>query len=72
MCIKALLRRIADDGTCIVTVESMGRPDRASWYYIWEETVALEGMCARDERYGEAFALGRPGCHRKIESVIRS
>ncbi|KAL8831103.1 MAG: hypothetical protein Q9191_001052 [Dirinaria sp. TL-2023a] len=47
-----------DDGTCLVTVETTGSASFLGWYDVWENLVAVEGMCARDERYGTAYALG--------------
>lgn len=47
-----------DDNTCTVTIENRGSADLLSWYDIWENVVAVEGICARFERDGTAFALG--------------
>ncbi|KAG6986474.1 hypothetical protein G7Y79_00082g100900 [Physcia stellaris] len=33
-------------------------PALASWYQIWEEVVAVEGMCADEDREGMAYSIG--------------
>ena len=33
--------------------------DSASWYDLWAAAVALDGMCARSGKEGQAFSLGK-------------
>ena len=48
-----------DDWTCVATVDIRGAPAVESWYRIWEEMVAVEGMCTRNGLDGTAYALGK-------------
>lgn len=48
-----------DDRTCVAIVDIRGAPAVESWYRIWEEMVAIEGMCARNGLDGTAYALGK-------------
>lgn len=41
-----------------MTLYSTGAPALASWYQIWEEVVAVEGMCADEDREGMAYSIG--------------
>lgn len=47
-----------DDQKCMAKVEITGAPALESWYHIWEEMVAIEGMCTRAGLSGTASALG--------------
>ena len=47
-----------DNRKCMAKVEITGPPALESWYHIWEEMVAIEGMCTRAGLSGTASALG--------------
>lgn len=53
-----LTRFALDDGTCVATIDITGPEAAESWYHIWEEFVAVEGMCTWKGMEGMAFALG--------------
>ncbi|KAL8657205.1 MAG: hypothetical protein Q9226_002145 [Calogaya cf. arnoldii] len=47
------------DRTCTATIrQNRGPSSITSWYRIWEDLVAVEGMCSRHGLDGQAFALG--------------
>ena len=47
------------DQTCVATVDNIGPPAIESWHHIWEQMVAVDGMCSRRGLEGVAFALGK-------------
>ena len=43
----------------MVSIEITGLPSIESWYHVWEEFVAVEGMCTRNGKTGEGYGLGK-------------
>lgn len=52
------------DRSCVATLDTTGIPAVESWFRLWEEMVALEGMCTRNGMVGTSFALGK--CFSKL------
>ena len=48
-----------DDRTCVATIDNTGPSALESWYDIWEEMVAIDGMCTSHGLEGQAFSLGK-------------
>ena len=57
--IPGLPRFHVADRSCVATVDTTGVPAVESWFRLWEEMVALEGMCTRNGMVGTSFALGK-------------
>lgn len=51
------------DQRCRVTIASAGAKDISTWYELWAQVVALDGMCGRAGRNGIAYDLGESNCH---------
>ena len=47
------------DRTCVATVDTTGIPAVESWFHLWEQMIALEGMCTRNGMVGTSFAIGK-------------
>ena len=47
------------DRSCVATVDITGPAGAESWFRLWEEMIALEGMCTRNGMAGTSFALGK-------------
>ena len=54
-----LTRFTVADRTCVATVDTTGIPAVESWFHLWEQMIALEGMCARNGMVGTSFAIGK-------------
>lgn len=55
-------------GKCTIYIANIsGFSDRASWYDLWAAAVALDGMCARSGKTGQAYVLG---AYRKLQMHI--
>lgn len=46
-------------GGCTITIDITVSEDQASWYDLWAAAVALDGMCARGRKTGQARFLGK-------------
>ncbi|KAF6217990.1 hypothetical protein HO133_006402 [Letharia lupina] len=48
----------SQDGRCIVTLDTIGREDIATWYEVWAAVMAVDDMCMRFGRVGKAMEIG--------------
>jgi len=46
-------------GGCTITIDITVPEDKVSWYDLWAAAVALDGMCARGRKTGQARFLGK-------------
>ena len=46
------------DGLCAMTISTLGNPDEAKWWDIWQAAVQLNGMCVRAGKKGKNPRLG--------------
>ena len=54
-----LTRLNVADRSCVATLDTTGKPAVESWFHIWEEMIALEGMCTRNGMVGTSFGHGK-------------
>ena len=57
-----------EDGRCIVTLDTIGREDIATWYEVWAAVMAVDDMCMRFGRVGKAMEIGK--CSRRWELIL--
>lgn len=50
---------LSASGGCTITIDTLVPDDKASWYELWAVAVALDGMCARGGKTGQARFLGK-------------
>jgi len=43
---------------CVYRVDLAGADDMETRYHVWEAMVALQDMCADDDKGGTAYGLG--------------
>lgn len=48
----------APDHLCLLEVDTTGPIEDVSWYDIWAAVVAVNGMCVREGKTGNATGLG--------------
>ena len=56
--LETLLTFASASRDCVAIVDNVGPSEIWSWYNIWEEMVAVEGMCVRQGLEGQAFGHG--------------